>query len=498
MSYPRLYSRISITPAEESVSRLLPLIYEYAEHPDRAESVREVVFKCHLKEQYSYGWIAGECDAAPLARKQQQEADRQVGEDDILRRQLRVLSLTAEQETAWMKRLTWTNTDLVAARMAETSRERQGDSFYESQDAEFAQYAGTLLLMLCPNIEKLIYEVNPGVMSSILLRNNYDLLPDRHLTKLREVELLAEAGIFLHDPRMYNRLDVLGTMRLFHRLPSLEKVSMHAVGTDVNAEMQYFPPASSAVKTLVLDHVDFATATTGPMIRMAKQLENLTVIAGGRATRGGGWVVQYPRTFAKALARHKKSLRVLDIDMDSICHAGKNGRYLLEEDLPDERTDYERWHHPEAADLGDVLSEIDRQDSTEPLHTWEIEDDSDYDGSAPAPELREAYAPEYRHSPICWESWNWMPPRGNYLKLVDSLPVSLEYLLIRGYQRGQCEYYDAEIDDLLHHRNRRLTRLETILGIDVIIPSGEKVEDPDLDEDLLWVQEDPDLEWVEL
>ncbi|KAJ5301901.1 hypothetical protein N7508_006764 [Penicillium antarcticum] len=58
--------------------------------------------------------------------------------------------------------------------------------------------------------------------------------------------------------------------------------------------------------------------------------------------------------------------------------------------------------------------------------------------------------------------------------LVDSLPDSLEYLCIRGYQKWVYKFRDEQ----------------EIEGVDEMIPNAEILENPDKDEHLLWSLED--------
>ncbi|KAK5626194.1 hypothetical protein RRF57_001909 [Xylaria bambusicola] len=79
--------------------------------------------------------------------------------------------------------------------------------------------------------------------------------------------------------------------------------------------------------------------------------------------------------------------------------------------------------------------------------------------------------------------------------LAESLPKSLDYLLIRGYERGRVAQHDSPIDELLLTREARLPSLRELHGINETIPSAAPIERSD--EDGNWRREFPDEEWEE-
>jgi hypothetical protein len=84
--------------------------------------------------------------------------------------------------------------------------------------------------------------------------------------------------------------------------------------------------------------------------------------------------------------------------------------------------------------------------------------------------------------------------KGETPMLVDCLPDSLEYLCIRGYEKGENEEFDRQVDALMAHYESGLSNLKEIKGIMETIPNSENVDNPDGDYDLLWSLEEAGYE----
>ncbi|KAF7593571.1 hypothetical protein BBP40_011191 [Aspergillus hancockii] len=63
-------------------------------------------------------------------------------------------------------------------------------------------------------------------------------------------------------------------------------------------------------------------------------------------------------------------------------------------------------------------------------------------------------------------------------RIAECLPENLEYLLIRGYERGRNEDFDAQLDSLLAFQRSGLFSLSALKRIEEFIPNAEHVEDP--------------------
>lgn len=76
---------------------------------------------------------------------------------------------------------------------------------------------------------------------------------------------------------------------------------------------------------------------------------------------------------------------------------------------------------------------------------------------------------------VCTEDFN----------LVDCLPEGLEYLCIRGYERGRNPDVDAQVDRLLAAKETGVLNLKEVEGVEKCIPNAEHVEGPN-NRDKLW------------
>lgn len=231
-----------------------------------------------------------------------------------------LLGLEGPEKSEWVKIITWMKPELVAAGEAALAGDGRGweiEPFYRYRNKLFSHYAAALLLMLCPNIEILKYEEGSRIVEDILRRNNYGLLPQTQLKKLRDVTILPTSDMILGDERFYVNLDILAMLRLFHRLPATESVSTDAVGPDNDGGyVDQFPPATSNLKRIYVSHSMHGTHVIGPLIGIPKRLEEFAFTTGGRCNQDGGYVARCAKTIAKALYQHKSSLRKIDIDID--------------------------------------------------------------------------------------------------------------------------------------------------------------------------------------
>jgi hypothetical protein len=177
---------------EEDIERLYTLIMEYLEHPERAATVKEFVFRCDIREEM---YLSGSHHAEPW---KDAERNRDVSQANPMYEAVQCLDL-GEQQDDFVKILTWMEPDLLTTRKAAIYDDPESykfEPYVRRRDFEFAHRATALLLMLCPNIERLTYEDNFSPVFEILSRNNYGRLPHRGLQKLRHVHLL-HTGVFL-------------------------------------------------------------------------------------------------------------------------------------------------------------------------------------------------------------------------------------------------------------------------------------------------------------
>lgn len=433
---------------------------------------------------------------------------------------VRILGLDSEQPEhpvsghELFKQLTWHEPEIRAERethLAEDPERWHVQSYTGLRDAEFKHAAAPLLLMHCPNIENLTYSVCPmnynrdpqapytaHPLERTLLRNNYGKLPQMHLQRLRHVRLLPEAGLWWDDRRTYSHMDILGQMRLFHRLPAIESIAIDGITINGGADyLEHIPPHTSVIKSIHVGHSMLPSSLIAPLIRMPKQLEEFSHSVGGRDSRDGGHYMFSTKTLGKALWAQRASLRKLDIDVDDLLLDDKYDKYA-EEDYEEYReevtgSDKPYWY--------DEWFELDERDSTGPLHVHDLPDTREYTNTIGSLHDFENLT-DLR---IGIKLLLGPPESKTPFRLVEALPRKLDFLLLRGYTRSQVAKYDEAIDELLALRHEQLPALKEIRGVEECIPSAKVErarrrrwgEDEEEEEEVqYWELEEGDQHWA--
>ncbi|KAI0411848.1 hypothetical protein F5X98DRAFT_356306 [Xylaria grammica] len=480
------YTRIRVHRVDD-FKKLYPLILDYIREPELASSVKEFVFRSHLWELRYYR----ETDQTEVLRAQ--EDARDISQEHALFQLVTDLGIEESERPDWVKILSWMKPEFVAAQeeaLAAADRSWEIERFYRRGNTVFAHHAAAIILLLCPNIEILKIEEGSVIVEDILRRNNYGLLPAAHLQKLRHVTLLPTSDPILGDERFYIHLDILGMLRLFHRLPAIESVSVDAVWTNYDAGyIEQFPPATSTLKKIHVGHSMYGTEIIGPLIRVPKRLEEFTFTTGGRASPDGGGSIMFAKIIGKALHEQKSSLRKIDLDIDE--HV-----YRYEGIYEDRHDDYESGDSEEWVDDWFIR---DAEISTGPWMMSEIPSTRPYGTTIGSMHDFESLT----HLSIGiglllgGNPWHVDEDQDAPFRLAEALPKSLEYLLIRGYERGKVKRYDDQIDEFLLLKQDRLPLLKEVHGINETIPIAASVEDPDGNGDQLWRPPNMDDEWTE-
>jgi hypothetical protein len=63
--------------------------------------------------------------------------------------------------------------------------------------------------------------------------------------------------------------------------------------------------------------------------------------------------------------------------------------------------------------------------------------------------------------------------------LLESLPDSLEYICIRGYQKGANKFWDEQVEEVIARFNSGHTALKEIRGVNEMVPNAKNVENAD-------------------
>ena len=479
-------SRSELNKIRIKTARDLPGLYgvieDYAQYFSHTTAITEFVFRYGIqretylrKTERPAEWKAAEAARElPDASSPLWSAVRRVG-------------LATDEEKRWVKILSWMSPGVLVARnkaLHELGNRYEVESWITHQDSVFAQYAAATLLVLCPDIETLVLEDNDigvrGPVCQVLRRNNKSELPQPCLQKLKKVRFLPTSDLFLGDERYYIRMDVLQLLGLFHRLPALESIGVDAVSPSNDAGYEEsFPCASSAIKRIRMRHVSLPNTVIEALIRAPRALEEFTCTSGGRASEGGGFWSVFPEIVGKALWCQRRTLRKLDLDWDQ--YLGVPYRRKLEE-RPDEEVEEEEeepgWEMVHSVKTADLENGKTYDSTIGSLHDFE----------------------RLTHVSI---GVQWLFGRKEYgkelpdapFRLIDALPRSLKYLMIRGYRRGDQAKYDEQIDELMALKESRLPNLRTIEGVDQLVPSGRNVRYPDQNPDQLWRPDAVEDEW---
>ncbi|CAP97626.1 Pc22g03380 [Penicillium rubens Wisconsin 54-1255] len=352
-----------------------------------------------------------------------------------------------------------------------------------------AQALAAILISVSPNLESLEMTQPFSVFSGfyrggerpqeddvhfpldrLLRRANANPASIAYLQNLRKVYMIVNDRH--SDDRFYMAIDFLECVTLFDRLPSIESISTDALCDDENGEARVvLEPRSSNVSRIHIHHSALPTIFLVSLIQSCKVLREFHYTIGGRCVLGG-WTTPFnARTFIKSICPHKDTLEVLDID------AERNMRYF----------------HPSYFEENRVDQEIDKEQ-----RALESDDDDNDERqmirhlSSNSGSLKEFRSLKRLSVGIGFLVYFAMGVRGNDeprqpCLLPEALPESLEYLCIRGYEKGKCKKWDTHIDALVASFVLGSSGIKEITGIEETIPNSEDVEDPDGDKDLLWI-----------
>ncbi|TKA71342.1 hypothetical protein B0A55_05129 [Friedmanniomyces simplex] len=508
------WSRVRVSDRNDC-ERIYQLLEASYTQPPALDTVKEAVVKLKRIREGSF---------FPTYNKytrSYEERERLRGVEDThpLRDTLRVLDLEGDEakhglsEDEVVKHLTWHDRGVRTERDAQFDadpEQRHVQSYIGLRDDEFMHHAAPLVLLHCPNIESLTYSVCPfaynadpqapyraHILRHTLLRNNYGKLPEKHLQRLRHVRLLPEVGLWWNDGRCYSHVDLLGELRLFHRLPAIESLAVDGITINGGADyLERFPPHTSNLKAIHVGHSMLPSSIIAPLIRMPKHLEEFSHSVGGRDSSDGGHYLFSARTLGKALWDQRASLRKLDVDVDDMLQDDSYDREDHEE-YPAELTEgppywYDEWF------------KLDERDSTGPLHVHGLPDTREYSNTIGS--LHDFG--KLTHLRLGVKLLLGPPESATPFRLVEALPKNLKFLLIRGYTRGQVPKYDEAIGELVELCSDRLPALKEIQGIEECVPSADVEQtkrrrwwppspgEEEAEETSYWQLEEGDQEWA--
>jgi hypothetical protein len=357
-----------------------------------------------------------------------------------------------------------------------------GDEDFNDPGIAYFNTATILLLSLCKNISKLYFgQLHTSAVTDYLLQVNYGTLPHAALSNLHHVEL----GIvewYDHDERIYKVVEFMQHMRYFHRLPSIQTISMDGV-CDVQIDSAFYVNRIGAMKKLHITRSHIRGHLLRQMLQLPKALEELTVSTGGLMRPGGGLCNIKSDDIAKALRQHRLSLKILDLSFEDLflrsSHRTSNqdGEEHSEEYdfLEAEYDDYDEEERQEALKM-----------SKEAYGHAYIAMDLDIQNAAVDDGMAFAYGTigslhdftALTHLSISLGALlgfhlldagkRAQGPPNSTVRLVDVLPPNLEYLRVYDYQGGEVGYFDEQIDEFLRQRDK-FPKLKEITGVDTVI-----------------------------
>ncbi|KAH6898014.1 hypothetical protein B0T10DRAFT_577479 [Thelonectria olida] len=515
---PVSYKTIRIT-GEDDAERLYHLIAAYVEQPSLAESVSEVILDNEHLSPYppspcDFAWLRAMDDEESKqnflqklhADKEEKKAANKASllsyeTQAVLRTYVQELGLGEGATATMLGSLDWKHQPQVLDEGFEEDYDDDGNERYLTSHRNYALTALTLLLSLCKNITTLrLGSLGLGLLQDFLLKTNYNLLPKPALQKLETVEVLAGHRVSDYEG-VYGTVEFLEYFQYFHRLPAIHSITIDGV-MEYQAARETFVPRTGNMRKIQIEHADVSSGMLCIIILIPKALEELRLSLGGLWNPDGGVPMMILRDLGKALLEHRKTLRVLDLDIDYALHNGRVS-WMEEGKDDDESTIMDGLMDREDEDYGLEYLRLDRESSRDTIQYRETPDARKYGLTIGS--LHDFTA--LTHLSIGMKAL--MGPRESDLRppfhlveqppfrLIDALPPNLEYLCLYGYEKGSNKDLDDHVEELLKKKNERLPRLREIDGIDkVVLDLGSIYSEDDKEEDR-WVRPKREFRWEE-
>ncbi|EAW19873.1 uncharacterized protein NFIA_094930 [Aspergillus fischeri NRRL 181] len=260
----------------------------------------------------------------------------------------------------------------------------------------------------------------------LLRETNKDSLGKPYLENLRRVYMTNLGDDHFDDGEVYVAMDFIGCLAMLRNLPSLEWIRTDVLAEDDNVKPSLEPKSSNGV--------------------------------GQQYTRDIN-----PRTFILSVLEHKSTLEKLDLDAEAhITDFNFRDPGDFEFDGEDARAEAQAyWAEPPPDSFWDQRGSL---KDFEALKRLSI-----------GVNLLLYFAAGVNNE-----------DENKSVSLVKYLPPNLEYLCIKGYEKGRRKHNDAQIDALKALVESGSTSLKEIYGVDELIPNAEDIEFPNNYPDLLW------------
>ncbi|KAJ5096992.1 hypothetical protein N7456_007713 [Penicillium angulare] len=475
------FDRIRIHPHDTSINMNFDLLMEILKRPRLGNYVREI-------QQY---WRPIH-NVAYVERQGQRGLKLSTNEMNLICAAVQRAGFSGPQESAVINMLMQDSTD-GARGIANYCSLGINPPWHEG--IFIAQALASIFISVSPNMQTLAI-AKPFVSYSDFYfdakkwprESNVDFPLDRFLRRTNAepdnipyLQNLRRVYMILDDEDMndsyYVGMDFLDCTTLFDRLPSIESIATDALIEDENA-LSRLVPRSSNISKVRLNHSALQAPYIAHIIQSCKTLREFQYTTGGRGVVDGSFKPFNIKTFIKSISPHKDTLEVLDIDDES--HMFYFHNYYAAECEDDENV--EEWLD-EVID-GDV-SDLEPDENDERQQFLR----SFWGNSGSLREFRVLKRLGMGIGSLLYFAKGVGEGDENRkpVKLADALPESLEYLCIRGYERGLCERWDEQIDALKNLYESGLSNIKEITGIDEMIPNAEDVEWPDYaEEGVLW------------
>lgn len=316
-------------------------------------------------------------------------------------------------------------------------------------------------------------------LDRFLRRANADPTNISYLQNLRKVYIIADEASLADDDRHYIAIDLLDCTTLFDHLPSIESISTDAVIEGEN-HCSRLVPRSSNISRFHLNHCALDSTYLAYLAQSSKELKEFQYTMGGRAVGGGHFLPFDVRVFIKSISPYNETLEVIDIDAEG------NTFYLEPEHFEDDRIDEEL----ELRGLLDIDFEHLGDEKNQFLRSF-------WENTGSLKDFRALKRLSMGIGLLMYFAMGIKEGEGprKPINLWEELPESLEYLCIRGYERGLYDKWDAQIDSLLKFVDSGSSRIKVIKGIEEMIPNSRDLNNPDNEEDSLWTLKGAGLEF---
>jgi hypothetical protein len=371
---------------------------------------------------------------------------------------------------------------MKAAGLCDSDNEKEKEDIL-SREIICGKILCLLLFAVCPNIRSLRIsdQLHPDI-EGFLAKTNARKSALGYLQNLREVQVLVNETL---GPEYYNHICFMRTMKLFHRLPSIQTMRVGGMFSD-DTKLSKLAPSKSNISRIIIEKSNMDFKTLEKIIKHPKALEVFRYSIGGRFMFDTYDAYPFPKKLGRALQHHKSTLRVLDIDVDTEIY----------------------WLPPKRDDPAEVQSDYGHNDESGEEREEEEEEDSDFDGDTEA--LQDTIIPPRKFGSTIGSLHDFHalthlrigikliagPSRDqgeeypkSPFRLIDSLPPGLEFLCIRGYRPGEDGYHTSVVSEFMEQRAERFPRLREVQGILEYIPSAD-LEVPRQNPEPLWTVPD--------